>query len=186
MKFKIPIIFSITLLLLVVVVYRFYFHPQLLQELSLKPNARIENRLPEPISTGNHNLKVYENTRYGYTIQYPTSWNEKSESDNGDGKVIYFDSKNNKITVYARLNPSNFSIQDDPVVKDIFLLADGKKATSLYISDNGKVKFLVYLTSRSVGEGLDAQFVFYLSGSEQFFKQNEKVIRQVASTLSIK
>lgn len=133
-----------------------------------------------------NNKKTYENNRFGYSISYPKTWVDKIEADNGDGKTIYFDSQNNEISVYATLNPSNFSIQDDPAKKDIFMLADGKQATSLYLTDSGKVKFFVYLTAPSKNEGLDSQFVVYANVSEQFFKQNEKIIREIAKSLTVK
>lgn len=130
--------------------------------------------------------KTYANNRFGYSIRYPTDWVDKTEGDNGDGKIIYSDSQSNEISVYATLNPSNFSIQGDPAKKDIFMLADGKQATSLYLTDNGNVKFFVYLTAPSKNEGLDSQFVVYANVSEQFFKQNEKTILDVAKNLIIK
>ncbi len=117
---------------------------------------------------------TYTNFRFEYSINYPSDWNEGEEAGNGDGKSLHKDD-NNEIIVYGTLQPSTFSTQNTPAEREVFTLNDGRKATELKLKDEeDKIRYMVFF------EDNDTQYVFFAKTTENFFKENKKLLQEVA------
>lgn len=125
----------------------------------------------------------YSNTRYGFSIKYPSEWRTGEESDNGDGKILYVGNQDVDIRVYA----SNYleGISDPYHQKDNknvqlqkIKLDNGKESTLILGKHNNKVLYeMVYISKQ------DVEYHFYANISEKFFQDNEKVLFKVAKSM---
>lgn len=122
--------------------------------------------------------ETYTNYRYGYTIDYPQDWKVGREADNGDGKALHRD-ENNEILVYGTLVPSTFSTQDTPIEREVFVLNGGMEATQLkYKDEDNKIRYIVFFDNN------EQQYTFFAKVSEDFFKENEHVLQEVAKSFN--
>jgi len=126
------------------------------------------------------NWKTYRNSRFNYSISYPSNWKEGLVATNGDGKAIYKDDLN-EILVYGSLRPYSFSTQDDEAERSVFILNDGRKATSLKSIKNGKINYIIFFNQIG-NDGIEEQYVLNADVTEKFFKDNEDTLNKVGKT----
>lgn len=125
------------------------------------------------------NWKTYTNSRFGYSIKHPQTFEEKEEATNNDGKALYKDDKN-EVLVYGTYMPSTFSTQDAKVERNEIAITDGQKATRLIYTDKEKViHYIVFITQG------DTQYVLNATITDDFYSKNKTILDYMAKSLSI-
>lgn len=121
----------------------------------------------------------YSNTRFGFTIKYPSSWVTGDESENGDGKILYT-GNDIDIRVYGSQHMEGITDiqQNEKLDKKNIKLENGNQAILLLGKENGNVIYdMVYVSSE------DIEYHFYAAVTEEFFADNEKILLEVARSL---
>jgi hypothetical protein len=79
-----------------------------------------ENPEPEKIDITSEGWGTYENSRFGFSVKYPASF-EKQESDNGDGATFSSTSPRITLSVFASLNGENQTLSSylDSIATDL-------------------------------------------------------------------
>jgi len=131
------------------------------------------------------NWETYTNTRYGFSIQYPSDWPIGMESDNGDGIQLYIGNPDADIRAYAAIYDPEISdaflIQDENIKRQPATLDNGAPSTLLAGKENGVVHFeMVYISETDP----PIEFHFYAKVSEQFFQDNEKILMKIARSMN--
>ncbi len=124
----------------------------------------------------------YVNGRYGYSIDYPTTWTAGEESDNGDGKILYVGNPDIDIRVYAANYMEDVSDpyhnEDKHVKRQRVMLDNGKEGTLVTGKEGDKIMYDMAYVSQN-----DVEYHFYAEVSPKFFEQNEKLLLSVAKSL---
>ncbi|MNE22791.1 hypothetical protein D3C76_244860 [compost metagenome] len=121
---------------------------------------------------------TYYNVKYGYSINYPDTWEVGEESDAGDGKALYIGNPDVDIRVYAgfyfeQADNSDLTLQN-------IKLDNGYRALMSVGNEEGK-----YVVKLSYVNQNEIQYSFYAKVSEAFFKENEKLILNVAKSFDM-
>jgi len=138
---------------------------------------------PSPVED-TQDWQRYVNARYNFTIQFPPSWPEGVESDNGDGIQLFVENPDRDIRVYAahviegisepygRANQPGFQQQR-------IQLNSGREATLIIGDTNGRVHFEMVVVAD------DIEYHFYASITEQFYQRNESTLRAIVKSFAI-
>lgn len=165
----IPLPYVVLLILLVVIIIGYFSGFGISFEKSAVNDSKT-------IEKSTDEWKTYNNARFGYTINYPGSWLNGVEAQNGDGKPLHRNN-DNEILVYGTHTASNFSTQGTEVDRANLILNDGRNASILKLKDGeGKINYIVFFSD---GE---KQYVFFATVTEDFFKQNEQLLKNVAKS----
>jgi len=130
------------------------------------------------------NWKTYSNSRFSFSVKYPSYWPAKDEATNGDGKALYKDNFGNEILAYASNVPTNFLKRDNLLDHGNVDLNDGREATYLkYKENNGKMVYIMFFNQNNLQEG--KQYVLYAKANERFFKENEEILKTVSKSFIV-
>lgn len=126
----------------------------------------------------------YVNSRFNFSINYPSDWTIGQESQNGDGVNLYIGNRDIRILVYG----SNYNVETtDPYLnanregfqRQWLVLDNGLDAALILGKENGKVIYEMVL----IEEGIE--YNFYAEMSEKFFNENEKLLIKVIKGFDI-
>lgn len=132
----------------------------------------------------NTQLKTYTNYRFGFEVDYPSSWILGRSPDNGDGRNLY-DAPETEILVYGSYTPWTFSTQDAPIERGIIVLNDGRKATYLKELKNRKINYIVFFNQTDSFSKSEMQYVLNANVPKDFFQQHEKEIISAAKSIRL-
>jgi hypothetical protein len=128
--------------------------------------------------------KTYENTRFEYSIRYPSRWVRGQEPTNGDGVKLNIRDQTVDIRVYAGYTlPEGISELENakkPGAKIRKLkIRSGQRATEIVLKQGKKVLYEVV----AVEDG--TQFHFYALVPKAYYEKNRSVLEQIAVSLKI-
>ncbi len=130
----------------------------------------IINSPTAPITT---TWKKYNNTRFGFSVEYPTEWEEGADPQNGDGLNLFTGDPDIDIRVYAR-----FNLFDDPCAE-----SDNEKSTPQRLILKTETEEELYIVKRNgiveycmsiVDSGIDYRFSANITN--EFFDKNKLIL----------
>ncbi|WP_411344037.1 hypothetical protein ACE3MZ_21020 [Paenibacillus sp. WLX1005] len=141
-----------------------------------------EKQQVQQISKKSKKLTKYVNERFGFSIQYPTSWKAGEEAFNGDGKSLYTNNPNVDIRVYGSNYLQGISDpyhkQEKGMKRKKVILNNGKEAILVTGKQNNRIMYdMVYMSKDG------ATYHFYADVPQTFFDANQKLLLQVAKSL---
>lgn len=131
------------------------------------------------------NWKTYVNYNFNYLVRFPENWQEGKIADNGDGRVLYHDELGNEITIYGSYVTWPHSVMGAPIESGLVVLNDGRKVSYRKSNYKGQVEYLVFFNEKGIGEDTEVQYGLNVKVSEQFFKENEQTIEDVARSIEV-
>ncbi len=130
-------------------------------------------------------FKTYANEKYGYSINYPISWNISEESPSSDGVVLY-DHEQNNIRVFGGylLGDSTDTIEMDEAKRDgskieELITTNGEKAYKILKEELNKVSF------HYIVHGSKTYSHLYAYVSPRFYKENESLLLDLAKSIGL-
>jgi hypothetical protein len=138
---------------------------------------------PTPVED-NQDWRSYVNARYNFTIQFPPSWPEGVESDNGDGIQLFVENPDSDIRVYAahviegisepygRANQPGFQQQR-------IQLNSGREATLIIGDTNGRVHYEMVIVADNI------EYHFYANVTAQFYQSNESTLQAIVKSFAL-
>lgn len=149
----------------------------------LSASTSSETATPAPVQQQEEKQwQSYSNARYGYAIRFPADWPLGSEAGNGGGAWLYVGNPDVNIVTFAYPTiPENnpFTMANEPGFKgSLFKLDNGKEAMMITGRQEGKIVYEVVADHGGFNYHLRADV------SEEFFRENEKVLFQVAKSLT--
>ncbi|WP_440116676.1 PsbP-related protein [Paenibacillus sp. QZ-Y1] len=122
---------------------------------------------------------TYHNSRFGFSISYPSDWTAGEESDNGDGKQLYVGNPDIDIRAYGS---HVFEGIEDSVSESMkyqsLKLDSGVKADMWVGYEDGMVVLeLSWMSDDKI------EYHYYVKVSKDFFDQNDKTILRIAKSM---
>lgn len=131
------------------------------------------------------NWQEYKNSRFNYSIKFPTDWSKGKEAQNGDGITLFPENEEIDMRVYASNYLEGVS---DPYKnakkrgfkKSTISLNGGKEAELITGREDEKVYFeMLYLTD-------EIEYHFIARTPKDFFKKEESKLKQVVKSFKVK
>lgn len=126
----------------------------------------------------------YINSRFGFSVEYPSNWPIGEESDNGDGINLYVGNPDVRVLVYAsyyieEISDLYESVEYDGFERQRVTLDNGKSADLILGKIEGKVFYKLVFIDNDVVYNVNAEV------SESFFEENEGVLLKVVKSLDV-
>jgi len=140
-----------------------------------------DNFLSSQVTLAQQQWQSYQNSRFGFKLKYPKTWDEPQESQRGDGAVL-LDTPRGSIRVYANLvtqqtkTPKEWSGVSS---YETLTLPSGQQGLFVVNEQGKETKVWFFVHSGDKYYNLRAE------GSSAFINQHLDKLRQVAQNLTI-